>query len=128
MINYSALVLGILFFEMVKYGLIMPAWLGLTLMGILFVVLVLSFVQTYVRTGMWSLAHRGIDRLDERELLVVTQAVRISYSIFTVMVIVVVYLFALLGAGPFDVVIAGTLLYLAHILPVSILAWTEKEV
>jgi hypothetical protein len=34
----------------------------------------------------------------------------------------------MLGLGVIDVVIAAALLYLAHIIPASILAWSEKEV
>ena len=49
-------------------------------------------------------------------------------TVETIAVIVIVYFFAILGLGPFDVVVAATLLYLAHILPTSILAWTEKEI
>jgi hypothetical protein len=44
------------------------------------------------------------------------------------MVIIMIYLFAIFGLGPLDVMMAATLLYLAHILPVSILAWKEKEI
>jgi hypothetical protein len=127
-INYSALILAVFAFEIIKYGVGLPSWIGFSLLGIFLLILILSFTYTFGNTGMWMLAHKKTGNLDEREIQVVTNAVRLSYSIFTIMVIVIVYLFAILGMGPFDVVIAATLLYLAHILPSSILAGTEKEV
>ncbi len=127
-INYISLILAVMAFEFIKSKTGLPAWLGFSLMGISLMALVLSFAYVYGKTRIWHLAHKKSDHLDEREIQVVMNSIRISYSIFTIAVIVVVYLFAILGLGPFDVVIAATLLYLAHILPTSILAWTEKEI
>jgi len=127
-INYASLVSAVLVFELIKYGLIMPNWIGFSLLGIFMMVLVFTFTYAYGLTGIWSLAHKKTEKLDEREIQVVTHSIRISYTIFAILVILIVYLFAIFGMGPFDVIIAATLLYLAHILPTSILAWTEKEV
>ena len=128
LVNYMALILAVLIFEILKYDLGLPGWAGLSLIGVLLIVLIVSFAYTFGITGLWRLTHKKTEKLDEREIQVVTNSVKISYSIFTILVILVIYLFAILGMGPFDVVIAATLLYLAHILPTSILAWTEKEV
>ena len=128
MINYAALILSVFAFELIKYEKGLPNWLGFSLLGLFILIVAISFIYVYVFTGLWNLAHRRTKTLDEREIQVVTNSVRISYSIFTIAVIVIVYLFAIFGMGPFDVVIAATLLYLAHILPTSILAWTEKEI
>jgi len=128
MINYAALILSVFAFELIKYEKGLPSWLGFSLLGLFILIVAISFIYVYVFTGLWNLAHRRTKTLDEREIQVVTNSVRISYSIFTIAVIVIVYLFAIFGMGPFDVVIAATLLYLAHILPTSILAWTEKEI
>jgi len=128
LINYTALILGVFAFEAIKYKMGLPEWVGLSMIGILLIILIISFLFAYGITGIWRLAHKKTENLDEREIQVVTNSIRISYTIFAIMVIVIVYLFAIFGLGPFDVVIAATLLYLAHILPTSILAWTEKEV
>ena len=128
MINYAALILAVFVFELIKYDFILPNWIGFSLLGIFLLVLVLTFTYVYALTGLWSLAHKKTEKLDEREIQVVTHSIRISYTIFAILVILMVYVFAIFGMGPFDVVIAATLLYLAHILPTSILAWTEKEV
>ena len=128
MINYIALLMTIVFFELTKYGIGIPHWAGFILIGVFLIILILSFIYVYVKSGLWNLTHKKTENLDEREIQVVTQAIRISYTIFTITVIVMVYLFAIIGLGTIDVVVAATLLYLAHIIPSSILAWTEKEV
>ena len=60
--------------------------------------------------------------LDERQIQVILKATRISYSIFVIVVLILIYGFALIAKGPIDVVIAAYLFYLAHLLPASILA------
>jgi hypothetical protein len=128
MVNFTALILTVFVFELIKYGAGLSLWAGLSLIVLFLIMLVTSFAYTFGMTGLWSLTHKKTRSLDERENQVVTNSVKISYSIFTIFVILMIYIFAVLGMGPFDVVIAATLLYLAHILPTSILAWTEKEV
>ncbi len=128
LINYFALIMALIFFELTKYGIGLSHWAGFTLVGFFLFILILSFVFVYVKSGLWRLTHKKTKNLDEREIQVVTHAIRISYSIFAIVVIILVYLFAILGIGTIDVVIAASLLYLAHIIPASILAWTEKEV
>ena len=128
LINYFALVMALILFELTKYGIGIPHWAGFSLIGIFLLILIISFVYVYVKSGLWRLTHKKTENLDEREIQVVTQAIRISYTIFVITVIVMVYLFAIFGLGTIDVVIAATLLYLAHIIPTSIVAWTEKEV
>lgn len=127
-INYTTLFLVVLFFELIKLGILPAGWIWFGSMGILVLVLVISFAYVYVRTGLWAFTHKKSERLDERELQLVTQSIRVSYSIFTVTVILLIYLFVVFGLGPLDAIIAAMLLYLAHILPTSILAWNEKEV
>ena len=128
LINYFALIMALVFFELTKYGIGLPHWAGFTLVGLFLSILILSFIYVYIKSGLWGLTHKKTETLDEREIQVVTHAIRISYSIFVIIVILLVYLFAILGLGTIDVVIAASLLYLAHIIPTSILAWTEKEV
>ena len=128
LINYFALIMALVFFELTKYGIGLPYWVGFTIAGLFLLILILSFIQVYIKSGLWRLTHKKTVNLDEREIQVVTHAIRISYSIFVIIVILLVYLFAILGLGVIDVVIAAALLYLAHIIPASILAWTEKEV
>ena len=120
LINYIALVMALILFELTKYGIGIPHWAGFSLIGVFLLILIISFVSVYVKSGLWRLTHKKTENLDEREIQVVTHAIRISYTM--------VYLFAIFGLGTIDVVIAATLVYLAHIIPTSIVAWTEKEV
>lgn len=82
----------------------------------------------YVDTGLWKHIHKKSKYLDEREAMVLTKAVRLSYTIFVVTVMLIIYAFAVIEKGPIDVVIAGSLIYIAHILPAAIIAWSEKEI
>ena len=127
-INYTALFLAVTFFELIRYGILPAGWIGFGAIGILLLVLIISFASIYVQTGLWSLIHKKTEKLDEREIQVVTQSIRVSYSIFAVAVVLMIYLFVVFELGSLDVIIAAMLLYLAHILPASILAWTEKVV
>lgn len=128
LINYIALIMALIIFELTKYGIGISHWVGFSLIGVFLLILIVSFIYVYVKSGLWRLTHKKTENLDEREIQVVTHAIRISYTIFVITVIVIVYLFAIFGLGTIDVVIAATLLYLAHIIPTSIVAWTEKEV
>ena len=56
------------------------------------------------------------------------EALKNSYTIFVIVAMLVIYAFTIAERGPIDAVLAISLLYLSHVLPASILAWTEKEV
>jgi hypothetical protein len=57
---------------------------------------------------------------------VMLNSLKYSYSVFTIIVLVIVYGFAIAEQGPVDVVIAVCLLYIAHTLPAAIVGWKEK--
>lgn len=102
-----------------------PVWA--IVCGIISILLfVISFIKGYLSTGLWKLSHMSDKSLDERQLQVALNALRYSYTAFTVITLIIIYGFALAEKGPIDVVIAACLLYLAHILPASIMGWTEK--
>ena len=94
---------------------------------LLLIVLALSFWLTYVRTGIWKQVHLPKHKLDEREVLVIYDALRWSYSIFSIFVLCLIYIFLFLGRNIGAVTAAG-LIYFAHIIPASILAWKEKMI
>jgi uncharacterized Tic20 family protein len=101
---------------------------GIVLMGLSLVTVILSFIIVFGSTGIWKMSHQRMKALDERQIQVILNATRISYSVFVIVALILIYGFALIEKGPIDVVIAASLLYLAHLLPASILAWTEKEI
>lgn len=91
-------------------------------------VLVISFIYGFGITHLWKLVHTSTRKLDERQIQVVNRALKVSYSVFAVSILLIVYLYALIIEKPIDVVMAICMLYLAHTLPAAVLAWTEKEV
>lgn len=100
--------------------------------GSLLIVLA-TFFLLFVRTGLWRLTHTGTNSLDEREIEITHQALRYSYSWFSIVCLVIIFTHAvayrLLPNVDFaiSVPLAASLLYLAHTLPGAVLAWREKE-
>lgn len=125
-INFTSLLLSILIYEWCKT----TGFSGILLMilSILLAIALWSFIAVLARTGLWAKTHSRTENLDEREIQVQSNALRISYSIFVVVTLLVVYGYAVAEKEPIDVVIAGGLLYFAHVLPAYIIGWIEKEV
>lgn len=115
---------------LVQTGDVVTWSIPLRLVGILaaLVVGLITFIRVYWRTGLWKLAHASFKKLDERQVQVMYDSLSHSYAVFTIVCLVIVYLNALVERGPVPIVVAGSLLYLAHTLPAAVVAWTEKEV
>ncbi|RLD60293.1 MAG: hypothetical protein DRI95_15800 [Bacteroidetes bacterium] len=124
-INYLSLITGILLFYIVKNHH-MPLTILWFEVGIIAVLLV-SFYKAFIITKFWKMVHTSSKDLDEREMQVVLNALRYAYSIFAIICIIIIYAFAIAENQPIDVVLAGGLLYFAHILPVGIVGWNEKN-
>ncbi len=124
-ITFLSLLITVSIFE---YGTI-EQWntiLGIT--GILsLIVFIVSFVFTFIKTGLWKFTHRPIKTLDEREIALTSVSLRYAYSIFTVIVLALLLAIAIISI-PIDMVIVTSLILFAHLLPASIIAWTEKVV
>ena len=97
-------------------------------------VVVLTFFMAHWQTGLWQLTHAKADVLDERQLQITHDALTHSYSLFTVICLTIMMTHAIvyrLVPGlefALSVPLVASLIYLAHTLPGSILAWTETEV
>jgi len=91
------------------------------------VLLIISFKMGFVKTKLWRLVHTKKEDLDERQILVVLNALRYSYVVFVMFCLVIIYGFALVNKGPINVLVAACLLYSAHVLPAVIIGWTEKR-
>ena len=124
-LNYLSLIAGILLFYTVKNHYWPPSYL-LFEIGII-AILIFSLFKAFIITGFWKMVHTSPKNLDEREMQVVLNALRYSYSIFTIVCLLIIYVFAIAEYQPIDVVLAGGLLYLAHLLPASIIGWNEKN-
>jgi hypothetical protein len=107
----------------------------LAILGIIAIaVSIYSYVHVHIKTGLWKLVHANPDNLDERQIMVTHESLRFSYGIFSVICLSIFLaselIRQLLSIGsdfPLIPVIA-VLIYLAHTLPSSIIAWCEKEV
>jgi len=90
--------------------------------------IIISFNSAFKKNGLWKLVHTKPKKLDEREIQIVFRAVRISYSIFVILCLVLILLFAVAEGKPIDVLLTACLIYLAHTLPAAIIGWNGEEV
>ncbi len=93
-------------------------------------VVVYSLFSLHLRTGLWRMVHAKADDLDERQIQVSLASLRQSSAIFTVgsLGVMLYAVYAYRGETAFAMLVFASLLYLAHTLPSSILAWTEKDI
>jgi len=126
LLNYLSLIAIVVLFNLGKYH----QWsTGISIAGIASVVIFIgTFWRAFLRTRFWKMVHMSSQKLDEREISLVLNALKYSYSIFTILCIVIIYAFAITGIQLVDVVLAGGLLYLAHTLPAVVVGWNEKSV
>jgi len=103
--------------------------------GLLALALVIvTFIQGHLKSGLWKLTHTKGDRLDERELGITHYALGLAYNWFTVICLSILLthavVFSLVPDLDFGITmpLVVSLIYLAHTLPGSILAWTQREV
>jgi len=127
-INYACILLFLAFFYIGKHD----SWSAPIVIAMIVVLIaaLVSFIYLHIRTHLWKLVHAKVDKLDERQIQITHESLRCSYGILTVISLVVLLCIALLAErhdSTLILIFAG-LLYLAHTLPSSILAWMEKEV
>lgn len=92
--------------------------------ALLFTILFFIF---FVRTGIWKFVHIPFAKLDERERIISSKTLRIAYSIFSVTVLAILLSFTLLDRKT-SIVLDVSLILFAHIIPVSIIAWSQKQI
>ena len=89
------------------------------------IIFLISLTLTYVKTGLWKFTHKPLNKLDEREIALTSKSLRYTYGIFTVIVLILLLSLAIMEIN-IDIVLVVSLILFAHILPASIIAWTEK--
>jgi hypothetical protein len=119
LMNYLSLVLLTGVFELREY---FPEYAVIIVMVSSLVLLLISFYRIYWATGIWLLTHLPFNRMDEREVQVTGEATRIGYAIFAVTALILIYLSSLTEIK-LSIVVAAGLIYFAHIMPTSVLAW-----
>ena len=123
-INLSCLLIIVLFFELVKHKNWDPNIIVYETIPLL--ILIVSFIKYFWNTGLWSFTHRSLDKLDEKETRSITKALRISYAIFTVFILLTLMVYVLFNFT-INMVLIVAFIYLAHILPAYILSWTNNN-
>lgn len=128
LLNYFCIFAFIVFFAIGKLN----GWSNpiLIVMGFIVVVGLFSFITLYIKTRIWKLIHTKVEKLDEREIQLTHESLRYSYSIFTVVSLIVLLIFAL-TIRDYDsllMIIFIGFLYLAHTLPAAIIAWKQKDI
>jgi hypothetical protein len=91
----------------------------------LLVILLISFISSFMRTGLWKFTHRPLKDLDEREMEQTGKSLRVAYALFTVFILALLVVFALLNISV-SIVLAVSLILLAHLLPGTVIAFSEK--
>jgi len=91
------------------------------------IIFIVSFMLTFINTGLWKFIHKPLKNLDEREIALTSKSLRYAYAIFTVVTLMLLLYFAVTFT-PLDVVLVAALILFAHLLPASIIAWTEKVI
>ncbi len=125
LINLSSLIVIVLFFELVRLIHWNPQLIVYETIPIL--ILLVSYIKYFGKTGLWRLVHTSSNKLDERKDLLVSRALRPSYSIYTIMVLMILFLYVLSGIR-ITMVLVTALIYLAHILPAYVLLWTNPSI
>ena len=128
-INLITLCGTIIFYELFK-ELFKTAEQTLFFGGILAALLLLIIVTYYYgfyKTRLWHLVHISDKELDERELQVTNTGLKYAYAIFTVTALVVIYWHNIAEIHVNGLTAAG-LLYLAHILPATVIGWREEDI
>ncbi|MCP5061021.1 MAG: hypothetical protein GY936_00965 [Ignavibacteriae bacterium] len=94
---------------------------------ILIIIFITSLVSTFFKTGLWKFTHKPLSNLDERETELTSKSLRYAYSLFTVIVLFLLLSFSLINK-PLNIVLVASLILVAHMLPASVIAWTEKQI
>jgi len=95
----------------------LPIFLGLWMLSLYF---------SFNKTGLWRFAHTKVTDLDERELAVTNKAIRFGYSAFSILVLLLLFFYAL-TSFEVQMIVAGVMIYVAHIMPAVYLGWMGEE-
>ncbi len=97
-------------------------------LSVIFVIV--TFYPIHIQTGLWRLAHAKVGTLDEREIQQTLESLRRAYIVFSIVSLLIIITSVIFGLGSQtqQLTVFWVLIYLAHTLPSSILAWTVNRV
>ncbi|MEN8207773.1 MAG: hypothetical protein ABFR50_00830 [Candidatus Fermentibacteria bacterium] len=132
-VNYTALLLMNIAFYFVYRG--QNASHIFDAVGLISIIAVgITFRIVHWKTGIWKLTHTKSTELDERELSLTHWALSVSYGWFAIICLVIMLAFSLSGRMnicpqyTISVPLVGSLIYLSHTLPGSMIAWKTGEI
>ena len=129
-INYLCILLVLVLFYLGKNA----GWNIPLIIGVIaaLAVAIVTLVVFHFRTRLWKLVHTPIKELDERELQLTDKSLRYAYSIFSITCLLILahcfYNLTESRDSAMGALVLFSLIYLAHTLPSSIIAWMEKAV
>ncbi len=126
-VNYGCAGLFLMLFALGTYN----GWNPLLLIALVatLITMLASFVRLHLRTRLWWLVHTRAEHLDERQVQITLDSLRISYAIFSVIVLCILLYLGVTSTGDSMLILVfAVMLYLAHTLPSSVLAWREREI
>lgn len=126
-LNYAAVIAILVLFAFGQYR----DWNTSLVVAVIAIaaVALMSFLMLHVKTHLWWLVHTKAENLDERQIQLTHESLRYSYGIFAIItLLVLLYLGIMHREDSMLMVVFASLLYLAHTLPASVIAWIEKEV
>jgi hypothetical protein len=101
--------------------------LALTIAELGFIaIFLISFFLTFIRTGLWAFTHRSLKKLDEREIAMVSRALRHAYAIFSIVVLSYLLIISV-SESSVSIVMTVSLIIFAHLIPASIIGWMERQ-
>jgi len=124
-INFICLISIVFIYELIKSGIIIQKYLLLEIAPA--ALLIITDIKLFWKTKLWKFTHKPYDKLDEREMQLSNQSLRFSYSFFTILSLALLYTYNLWGIK-INLLLIGSLLYMAHTLPAYFLSWTEKPI
>lgn len=123
-LNLSSLIVIVLFFELVKLNNWNPQILVYE--AIPFLLLLISHIQSFAKSGVWKFIHISFNNLDENEKSLRLNATRISYSLFTIFILAVLIIYHLLDLK-LNMILISSFIYLAHIIPAYVIVISKSK-
>jgi len=110
-----------------EYG-ISQQWNGILKIAefTLLLIFIISLVLTYLKTGLWKFTHKSLAELDEREIALTSKSLRYAYAIFTIFLLILLFSYSIFDYR-LSIVLVTSLILFAHLLPASVIAWTDSK-
>ena len=124
LMNYLSLIFIVITFQYLRD--IDWTWVFVTSEIFFIVLFIISFYFAYFKTGTWGFVHRSLEKLDERELKIVGKTSNLSYVIFTIVALAIMFVLSV-TEWRINIVFTVALIYFAHILPASILVIKNRK-